>query len=78
MEQISWPTTASSYVIEAKIGKGAFATVYRAKCSEMDDQLCAIKVLDLDGSSTSSFVGELMQNNSYRRMKLVKSWNLSH
>ena len=51
----TWPTNAESYDIQAKIGKGAFATVYRAKCLT-NDQLCAIKVLDLDVSIGANFV----------------------
>ena len=57
-ETQAWPTEAESYAIQAKIGKGAFATVYRAKCLS-NEQLCAIKVLDLDISMGANFVGEL-------------------
>lgn len=53
----TWPTDAKSYDVRAKIGKGAFATVYRAKCL-MNEQHCAIKVLDLDISMGANFVGK--------------------
>lgn len=55
----TWPTDAESYQIEAKIGKGAFATVYRAKWKKSETP-CALKLLDLDGAIGANFVGELI------------------
>jgi len=45
---VTWPADFSAYVIEGKIGQGAFASVYRARCTANGGQLCAIKILDLE------------------------------
>jgi len=47
----SWPTTSTRYSILGSIGKGAFATVYKAQC-QIDNVVhtVAIKILDLEGN----------------------------
>mmetsp|Transcript_1308 Transcript_1308/g.1756 ORF Transcript_1308/g.1756 Transcript_1308/m.1756 type:complete len:481 (-) Transcript_1308:385-1827(-) len=43
-----WPTDSASYTLLGKIGRGAFATVYKAVPQNFPAQECAIKVLNLD------------------------------
>jgi serine/threonine-protein kinase OSR1/STK39 len=44
-----WPTTLESYELKEKIGRGAFATVYRAVCTVAPEsqRIVAMKVMDL-------------------------------
>jgi serine/threonine-protein kinase OSR1/STK39 len=45
-----WPTTLDAYEMKEKIGRGAFATVYRAVCSAAPESQrnVAMKVMDLE------------------------------
>jgi hypothetical protein len=57
---VSWPTSAESYVLGARIGRGAFASVYAARIKKrsgvlLDEEMtdinsadCAIKIIDLE------------------------------
>lgn len=57
---VSWPTSAECYVLGARIGRGAFASVYAAHVKQQRDALlgeektdsvsveCAIKIMDLE------------------------------
>lgn len=45
---VEWPTDSGSYDLTGKIGRGAFATVYKAMTKQDPPQACAIKVLNLD------------------------------
>lgn len=52
----NWPANAQMYNLLDKIGQGAFASVYCAKCKEIDlsrERSCAIKVLDLEHIDTN-------------------------
>ena len=50
--QLDYPTTADGYILLTEIGRGAFATVYRAKVKERNEDV-AIKVLDLEELNTN-------------------------
>ena len=44
----NFPTKVDSYEIVGQIGKGAFASVYKAICIEMNNQEVALKVIELE------------------------------
>jgi serine/threonine-protein kinase OSR1/STK39 len=50
-----WPTDPTSYDLIGKIGQGAFATVWKARIttSQTAEQVCAVKVLNLDHVDTN-------------------------
>jgi serine/threonine protein kinase len=64
-----WPTDVKSYELISKIGQGAFATVYRTKCTlrlstlpkndcnqsetAVQHKYCAVKILDLEHFDTN-------------------------
>jgi serine/threonine-protein kinase OSR1/STK39 len=53
---VTWPVQATAYNIISKIGKGAFATVYKATVhteSLSKPKYCAIKVIDLENVNTN-------------------------
>jgi hypothetical protein len=57
---VSWPTSAESYILGARIGRGAFASVYAARIKKrrgvlLNEEMtdinradCAIKIMDLE------------------------------
>jgi len=51
-EKVHYPTTADGYDVLSEIGSGAFATVFKAKVKERDEEV-AIKVVDLDQFNTN-------------------------
>lgn len=48
-----WPVEAAHYNILGKIGKGAFASVYKAKTKCTDQKLCGIKIINLEHVDTN-------------------------
>lgn len=53
---VSWPVQATAYNIISKIGKGAFAIVYKATVqaeSLPQSKYCAIKIIDLENVNTN-------------------------
>jgi hypothetical protein len=51
----AWPTSPSDYVLKNVIGSGAFATVYRAECPSMGQQV-AIKIIDLESGGKCTYI----------------------
>jgi serine/threonine-protein kinase OSR1/STK39 len=49
---LQWPTQASDYNLQIRIGNGAFSSVWKADCFLNDAQV-AIKIMDLERISTS-------------------------
>lgn len=47
-----WPADPTAYILQKKIGQGAFATVWRAVCTA-NNQDCAVKILDLEHVDTN-------------------------
>jgi len=43
-----WPADFHSYQLLEKVGQGAFASVWRSRCTTNGDKLCAIKIIDLE------------------------------
>ncbi len=54
MNDSEWPLSADKYVLDAKIGIGAFATVWMAHCVSFDPpRRVAVKIMDLEILSNS-------------------------
>ncbi|CAN0143471.1 unnamed protein product, partial [Discosporangium mesarthrocarpum] len=51
-EGVPWPTDSKGYVLEKIIGKGAFATVWKAYCPLRGVNV-AVKVMDLENVTHS-------------------------
>lgn len=52
MEGVPWPTGADGYKLDKIIGKGAFATVWKAFCEAREVHV-AVKVMDLENVTHS-------------------------
>jgi len=51
-EQLEYPSSADAYILLSEIGRGAFATVYRAKLKIRHEEV-AVKILDLEELNTN-------------------------
>jgi len=51
-EHLEYPASADAYILLSEIGRGAFATVYRAKLKIQDEEV-AVKILDLEELNTN-------------------------
>ena len=56
---MDWSTNYLDYEFLGKIGQGAFASVWRARCKSNGGKMCAVKVLNLEHVDTN-FVGKII------------------
>ena len=75
VEGVPWPTGADGYKLDKIIGKGAFATVWKAFC-EARDVYVAVKVMDLE-NVTHSFE-DIRQEVGDKNMTLCVTEMNSH
>lgn len=74
-EGVPWPTGADGYKLDKMIGKGAFATVWKAYCATRGVHV-AVKVMDLE-NVTHSFE-DIRQEVGGDGISLVRSVVVDH
>lgn len=70
---VQWPVVRTDYTIVKTIGQGATSVVYEAVCTPINRK-CAIKIINLDKSSTSASLDEI--NREIKSMKNMKNENI--
>uniref|UniRef100_A0A0X3PYX5 non-specific serine/threonine protein kinase n=1 Tax=Schistocephalus solidus TaxID=70667 RepID=A0A0X3PYX5_SCHSO len=68
-----WPVVRSAYEFVKSIGQGATSVVHEALCKSLNRK-CAIKIINLDKSSTSASLDEI--NREIKSMKNMKNENI--
>lgn len=67
-----WPKTPEGYSLQCPIGQGAFAVVHKATCFKEDGPVdVAIKVIDLEGCSDSTFEDIRREMTAMRRCRHI-------
>ncbi|CDS42021.1 STE20:SPS1 proline alanine rich protein [Echinococcus multilocularis] len=70
---VQWPVTRTAYEIVKSIGQGATSVVHEALCKPLNRR-CAMKIINLDKSSTSASLEEI--NREIKSMKNMKNENI--
>ncbi|KAL5110941.1 Serine/threonine-protein kinase OSR1 [Taenia crassiceps] len=70
---VQWPVIRTAYEIIKSIGQGATSVVHEALCKPLNRK-CAMKIINLDKSSTSASLEEI--NREIKSMKNMKNENI--